>query len=127
MNPVEKELLKAYLSPFEIEKDKIILEIKDHIKYYFDETPQCLYPIIEFINIKNSYFSQLVIMTRPRVYNKDVDVSLLAGKFIYDAYVAAQSILKDFKEQTDTLYTNLVNVVKKKLEDESTDNIEVIK
>ncbi len=119
MNLKEKELLEEYLSPFRTEKEKIISEIKEHIKYYFDETPECLYNIIEYINIKNSYFSQLVIMTQPRLYLKDVDVSIFAGKFIHDAYVSAQDILKDFKEQTDLLYTNLVAIVKKKLEEES--------
>lgn len=119
MNPNEKELLEAYLFPFENEKEKILAEIKEHIKYYFDETPECLYDIIQYINIKNSFFSQLVIMTQPRIYFKDMDISILAGKFIYDAYVSAQDILKDFKEQTDKLYANLVEIVKKKLEEET--------
>ena len=112
------ELIDSYVAPFLKEKDELIEEIKEHIKYHFNETPDCLYDIRDFINNKDSKFSQSVILTQPRIYFAGYNISIFEGQFLSETYTKAQKVLDDFKKETGTLYKNLVDIVVKKMETE---------
>ncbi|MGG5208121.1 hypothetical protein ACQWU4_04180 [Chryseobacterium sp. MIQD13] len=112
------ELIESYIAPFKIEKQELIDEISEHIKHYFNETPECLYEIREFINLRDSKFSQSVILTQPRLFFMGHNISNFEGPFLAETYSTAQKILEEFKTETNDIYKNLVEIVIKKIEKE---------
>ncbi|MGN7707970.1 hypothetical protein [Chryseobacterium sp. 22543] len=112
------ELMESYVAPFLKEKEELIEEIKKHIEYHFNETPDCLYDIRDFINNKDSKFSQSVILTQPRIHFAGYDISIFEGQFLSETYIKAQKVLDDFKKETETLYKNLADIVIKKMDAE---------
>lgn len=117
-----EELIESYVSIFKIEKDKSIKEIHEFIKYHFCDTPESIYDVREFINNRDSAFSQFVILTKPQITLNEFDITSFAGEIPLECYKSAQKILEEYKIETSEIYSELVKKVEEKLERDKNQN-----
>ena len=107
MDELTLKLYNKYKEKHEKQKNEIIDEINNHIKYHYNKSTDSLYEIQQFINNKDSLISQSLILCPPQLKFGKIDLSPLAPDLINECYLYAQEVLKDFKEECKNIYENL--------------------